>query len=403
VSQSSPTEGLPLLEDLGPLEKKRVLVRLDLNVPLETAPDGTQQVADDFRIRAALPTLGYLIDQGAIVTIATHLGRPKGKVDPRYSVAPVAARLRQLGVEVTVLENLRFDPGEEAGSDELARELAAGQDLFVNDAFGTMHRAHASVVGVPKLLPSAAGRLVEQEMAALGPLLTAPPRPFVVVVGGAKVADKLGLLHSLSARADRVLVGGGMAFSFMAALGHKTGDSVVDWDRLEDCKELVSGDSPFLLPVDFVAAGPGVAIKPESVSGTQAVRREQQAEIRVVGTDIPAGWRGLDIGPGTAGAFVEEIASAGSVMWNGPMGVFEDPRFAAGTFEVAKAMAATKALSVVGGGDSAAALDRFGLSGQVGHVSTGGGACLELLEFGDLPGLKALRQSAGHSGSQEKL
>lgn len=400
MSPTSPADGLPVLEDLGPLEGRHVLVRLDLNVPLETGPDGSQQVADDFRIRAALPTLRYLIDRGAIITIATHLGRPKGKVDPRYSVMPVTARLAELGIEARVLENLRFDPGEEAGSEELARQLAVGQELFVNDAFGTMHRAHASVVGLPRLLPSAAGRLVEQEMAALGPLLTDPPRPFVVVVGGAKVADKLGLLKSLSGRADRVLVGGGMAFSFMAALGHEVGDSIVDRDRLTDCRELVAGDSPFLLPVDFVAAAPEVSITPQSVSGPEAVRAEPGEEIRVVGTEIPAGWKGLDIGPETAAIFAEEIASAGAVMWNGPMGVFEDPRFAAGTFEVAKALTRSKGLTVVGGGDSAAAIDRFGFGGQVSHVSTGGGASLELLEFGDLPGLQALRESARRTASE---
>jgi phosphoglycerate kinase len=399
VSHESGPGSLPVLEDLGDLSGKRVLVRLDLNVPLEQVPGGGRRVADDFRIRAALPTLTYLAERGAEVTIATHLGRPKGKEDPRYSVAPVAARLEELGVKAELLENLRFDPGEEAGSQELARRLAAGQELFVNDAFGAMHRAHASVVALPRLLPSAAGRLVEKEMAALGPLLRDPPRPFVVVIGGAKVGDKLGLLKSLSSRADRVLVGGGMAFTFLRSLGHEIGASILDEERLEDCRNLVREGSPLLLPTDFVAASPTLELEPRAVAGSRAVESGGE-DVRVVGDEIPAGWKGLDIGPATAACFAGAIASAGSVMWNGPMGVFEDPRFAAGTFEVAKAMAETRAFTVVGGGDSAAALDRFDLAGRMDHISTGGGASLELLEFGDLPGLKALRESAARGESR---
>ncbi len=402
MTEPSSAGRLPLLEDLGELAGKHVLVRLDLNVPLVEDASGARRVADDFRIRAALPTLEYLLKRGAEVTIATHLGRPKGKVDPRYSVAPVASRLEELGIKAKVLENLRFDPGEEAGSEVLARQLAQGQDLFVNDAFGTMHRPHASVVGLPRLLPSAAGRLVEKEMAALGPLLSEPPRPFVVVIGGAKVGDKIGLLRSLSARADRVLVGGGMAFTFMAALGHGIGDSILDGERLEDCRNLLEEKAQLILPVDFVAAGPEVSIEPREASGDAAVDRADRTGVTVVGTEIPAGWKGLDIGPVTSEAFRQVVLSAGAVMWNGPMGVFEDPRFAAGTYEVAKAMAETKAFTVVGGGDSAAALDRFGLAQEMDHISTGGGASLELLELGDLPGLEALRESGARQGEERR-
>lgn len=389
-----PIGPLPVLEDLGDVAGKAVLVRLDLNVPLAETADGRSVVADDFRIRAALPTLEYLIKNGAKVTVITHVGRPKGEADPRYAVRPVAERLAELGADVNVLENLRFSPGEAANSPELVASLVEGQDLFVNDAFGVMHRAHASVVGPPAFLPSAAGRLVEQEVAALLPLLTDPPRPFVVVVGGAKVADKLGLLQALAARADKVLVGGGMAFTFLAAIGNSIGDSLLDGEHLEECRKLLSSQAPLLLPVDIIAAAPGVEIEPKQVEGKEVVAKASPDEAKVVGRDIPDGWRGLDIGPATCELFREAIAAAGSVMWNGPMGVFEDPRFARGTFEVAAAVASTPAMTVVGGGDSVAALGRFGLGEKIDHISTGGGASLELLEYGDLPGLQALRENA---------
>lgn len=390
--ENSPAS-LPVLEDLGDVAGTKILVRLDLNVPLASGPDGAVVVVDDFRIRAALPTLCYLIDGGASLTIGTHLGRPKGNRDEAYRVEPVAARLRELGVDVEMLENLRFSPGEEADDARFVAELVRGMDLYVNDAFGTMHRSHASVVGPPHCVPSAAGRLVEKEVAALSPLLSEPPRPFVIVIGGAKVSDKLGLLRSLSARADRVLVGGGMAFSFLKALGHETGESIVDSEYIEECRELLA--SPvFSLPLDVVAAAPGVRPEPRQVVGEEAVSRDGGPQVRVVGQDVPDGWTGLDIGPETVAAFTEEIKGAGSVFWNGPMGLFEDPRFASGTHAVASALGAASGYTVVGGGDSAAALDRFGLGGGVDHVSTGGGASLELLEFGDLPGLKALRESA---------
>ncbi|MHB8244822.1 MAG: phosphoglycerate kinase [Acidimicrobiales bacterium] len=382
---------LPILEDLGDILGKRVLVRLDLNVPLREDDRGRQVIADDFRIRAALPTLEYLKQAGAAVTVATHLGRPKGKPDPRYIVAPIAERLSELGFDVDTLENLRFSPGEEANSDDLVKALVEGQDVFVDDAFGVMHRAHASVVGPPRFLPSAAGRLVEREVAALLPLLEDPPRPFVVVIGGAKVADKLGLLRSLASRADQVLVGGGMAFTFLSALGKAVGGSILDREHLEECRQLLCGSSIFVLPRDIVAAAPGVNPKPGEATDGWGVIEDPTGEIQVVGQVIPDTWRGLDIGPETTRLFREAILGAGSVMWNGPMGVFEDPRFARGTFEVAAAVAAATGYTVVGGGDSAAALDRFGLAKGVDHISTGGGAALELLEHGDLPGLAALR------------
>lgn len=388
-----PAGRLPVLEDLGDLAGKRVLVRLDLNVPLAEGPDGTVVVADDFRIQAALPTLEYLRAHGATVTIATHLGRPAGEFDARYRVAPVAARLAELGVEATVLENVRFSPGEKKNAPEFVDELVAGQDCYVDDAFGVMHRADASVVGPPARLPSAAGRLVEAEIAAAGPLLGDPPRPFVVVIGGAKVADKLGLLQVLAARADRVLVGGGMAFTFLHALGHPTGASILDRDRLDDCRELIGSSAAILLPVDLVAAPPGVDPRPVRVSGDEAVAEPSKEEASLFGQSIPDGWRGFDIGPATAELYREAIADAAAVLWNGPMGVFEDPRFARGTYEVAKAMAAAPGFTVVGGGDSAAALDRFHITEGIDHISTGGGALLELFEFGDLPGLKALREN----------
>lgn len=375
---ASTARRLPLLEDLGDVGDRRVLVRLDLNVPLEDGPGGERVIADDFRIRAALPTLSYLAAAGAEVTVATHLGRPAGPEDARFSVAPIARRLEELGARVRLLENLRFREGETggpaAGVEALLASLVEGEELYVDDAFGAMHRPHTSIVGPPRLLPAAAGRLVEGEMAALGPLLGEPARPFAVVIGGAKVADKLGLLSVLVERADRVLVGGGMAFTFLRALGHRVGDSIVDEDRLDECRELARRPE-VLLPLDTVALA------------------RDTGEVRTFGLELPEGWQGLDIGPETCAAFGDALAEAASILWNGPMGVFEDDRFANGTLQVASAIAGSGAASVVGGGDSASALQRFGLSGRVGHVSTGGGATLALIENGDLPGLAALRDS----------
>jgi len=379
-------DGLPLLEDLSDVSGRRVLVRVDFNVPLSPpGAGGAVSVQDDFRIRAALPTLEWLQRRGAEVTACTHLGRPHGHPDPRYEVAPVRARLEDLAPGVALLENLRFDPGEEADDAAFVHRLVDDFDCYVNDAFGASHRAHASIVGPPRTLPSAAGRLLQREVEVLGSLLSSPRRPFVAVVGGAKVADKLGLLRSLLRRVDRLVVGGGMAFTFLAARGHAVGASLLDEAHVEACRALLSdaGDR-IVLPTDVTVLGPGEA-RPDGAPGG--------GEVRVVGVDIPDGWRGLDIGPDSARAFALVVAEAGTVFWNGPMGVAEDERFAAGTEAVARAVTEGRAFSVVGGGDSVAVLNRMGLASRVGFVSTGGGASLELLELGDLPGLEALRRA----------
>jgi len=386
--------GVPLLEDLGDLEGKNVLVRVDFNVPMAKTADGDRVVADDFRIRAALPTLAWLRDHGAQVTACTHLGRPKGKPDPAFDLGPVRDRLEELLPGTKLLENLRFSPGEEGNDPEFVLELIEGQDAYVNDAFGVSHRAHASVVGPPKYLPSAAGRLMAREVEVLLGLLDAPARPFAVIVGGAKVKDKLGVLKSLAARADTVLVGGGMAFTFLQALGHSIGASLVDPTHLEACAELLRSPGNLMLPVDSKALAPGRKLSIESQSDDEepSVTGDGPA-VEVFGLDIPEGWRGVDIGPNTIERFAEVIAAAGTVLWNGPMGVFEDERFASGTKAIAEAMALCSGTTVVGGGDSVSALAQLGLEDKISHVSTGGGASLELLEFGDLPGLQALREA----------
>jgi phosphoglycerate kinase len=334
---------------------KRVLVRADLNVPLE---DG--RVADDTRIRASLPTFRDLLDRDAArVTVCSHLGRPKGP-DPAFAIAPVAARLRELLADerIDVLENTRFDPGETKNDPESARRLAEGQDLFVLDAFGSAHRAHASTEGVAHLLPAYAGLLLEQELLMLGRLLGDVERPFVLVAGGAKVEDKLGVLMHLGERADSVLIGGKMA------------------EELRDSNPLPYDAQ---LPTDVVAAA----------------AFEADAESRVTPyDDLPDGWLGLDIGPDTREAFGERIRAARTVFWNGPMGVFEWERFADGTKAVAEAVAAADAYTVVGGGDSVRAIQELGLADQVSWVSTGGGASLELLEGKELPGVAAIPPAA---------
>jgi phosphoglycerate kinase len=381
-----PAAGLPLLEDLPDVEGHRVLVRVDFNVPLGHGPGGEVTVDDDFRIRAALPTLSWLSDRGADVTTCTHLGRPKGTVDPRFAVAPVRARLAELAPRVAMLENLRFDPGEESNDPGFVDRLVAGFDAYVNDAFGASHRSHASIVGPPTRLPSAAGRLLAREVGTLGGLMVAPDRPFVAVVGGAKVGEKLGVLRALLQRVDSLLVGGGMAFTFLAAQGHYVGASLLDAGRIDSCAQLLeeAGDR-IVLPTDIVALEPGGTIGEGTSGGGQ---------VRMVGVEIPRGWRGLDIGPETAGTFADVVERSGMVFWNGPMGAFEDERFAAGTRTMARAVAETKGFSIVGGGDSVSALEHLGLSGRVGFVSTGGGASLELIEHGDLPGLEALRHAS---------
>lgn len=367
---------VPTLEDLGDLDGRRVLVRADFNVPLR---DG--EITDDLRIRAALPTLQWLAERGAQVTACSHLGRPKGEPDPKYSMAPVRARLAELAPGVELLENLRFNPGETKNDPAFVQELIAGQDAYVNDAFGASHRAHASIVGPPQFLPSAAGRLLQREVEVLLPLRSDPSRPYVVVLGGSKVSDKLGVIEALGSVADAMIIGGGMCFTFLAAQGHAIGSSLVEPDQIDTCKRLLASGITIHLPHDLTVLGPGGKIGDPSAGG----------EVRQVGADVPEGWMGLDIGPGSAAEFTDVLLGARTVFWNGPMGVFEDPRFAAGTRSIAEAMAETRAFTVVGGGDSAAALAEFGLAGEVDHVSTGGGASLELLELGDLPGLDALR------------
>lgn len=360
---------LPLLEDLLPLEGTPVLVRCDFNVPMEGG-----QITDDLRIRAALPTLHWLQEQGAQVTACSHLGRPKGAPDPRWSMDPVRARLAELAPGVALLENLRFDPGEEADDPAFVARLIEGQEVYVDDAFGAAHRAHGSIVGPPRALPSAAGRLLAQEVEILSGLRASPARPFAVVLGGAKVSDKLGVIEALLDVADSVVIGGGMCFTFLAAKGNPVGDSLLEPDQIDTCRRLLGSGTPIHLPTDIVGL-------------------DARGQVQTFGARLPDGAKGLDIGPGTAAEFADVVMEARTVFWNGPMGMFEDERFAAGTRALASACADTHAYVVVGGGDSAAALAAFGLADDVDHVSTGGGASLELLEQGDLPGLEALRSA----------
>jgi phosphoglycerate kinase len=386
---------LPQLEDLRPVAGKRVLVRADFNVPLTNGV-----ITDDLRIRLPIDTIVWLLDEGAAkVTVCSHLGRPKGKPDPRYDIAPVRARLYELlqarGADtskVELLENLRYNPGEEANDPAFAATLVEDEDLYVDDAFGAAHRAHASIVGPPAKLHSAAGRVLAREVEVLDRLLHGAERPFVAVLGGAKVSDKLGVIDALLARVDSLLVGGGMCFTFLAAQGHSVGASLLEEGQVDTCRRLLDGaegqGKRILVPTDIVALSPG---------GVFGAGKEPSGEVRQCAADVPDGWVGLDIGPGSAAAFADEIASAATVFWNGPMGVFEDPRFAAGTRAVAEAVASTKGFSVVGGGDSASALKQFGLADKVDHLSTGGGASLEFLEKGDLPGLVALREAAART------
>jgi phosphoglycerate kinase len=388
--------GIPRLEDLPFGRGQRVLVRVDLNVPLE---DGV--VADDLRVTTALPTLTWLREHDSAVVVAGHLGRPKGAPDPRYSMAPVAARLGELlGEEVPLaprvvgptveplvaslepgqlimLENLRFERGETKDDPAFATNLCELADVYVNEAFGASHRAHASIVGPPRLLPSAGGRLLFREVETLSRLLEAGEHPFVAVLGGAKVSDKLGVIEALLRRCDAILVGGAMMFTFLLALGHSVGDSLVETDMVDECRRLLD-TGRVRIPTDVVVA--------EEIT--------DEVDARVVPADaMPAGVKGLDIGPQTADAFTAEIVGAALLLWNGPMGVFEVRPFAAGTRAVADAVARCPGFTVVGGGDSAAAVRRFGLGDRIDHLSTGGGASLEFIELGDLPGLKALRES----------
>jgi phosphoglycerate kinase len=367
------------------VEGKRVLVRVDFNVPL----DGDGTITDDARIQAALPTLRELREKGARrLVLLAHLGRPKGR-DAKFSLKPAAERLSELlGVpvalapdlddvpdgEVVMVENVRFFAGETKNDAALAERYAALADVYVNDAFGAAHRAHASTEAVAHLLPSAAGRLLEREVATLTGILEDPKRPLVAVVGGAKVTDKIGVLEAFLDRADAVLIGGAMCFPFFKAAGRDVGDSLCEAEGIEPARQ-VAGDAKLALPTDLVAG--------REFSADTEVRKLDDI-------DVPDGWMGLDIGAGTAERYAAEIAGAGTVFWNGPMGAFELKPFAAGTKAVAEAMAATGATTVVGGGDSAAALRQFGLEDRVDHLSTGGGASLELIEGKALPGVKAL-------------
>ena len=394
------TEGVPGLAELE-AAGRRVLVRVDLNVPLDGG-----RVADDLRIEESLPTIRHLRDAGARVILMSHLGRPKGKVVEELRLAPVARRVGALlgapvaaasdvvgedarrtvdaaaDGEVVLLENLRFEPGEEANDGGFAAALAGLGDAYVDDAFGAAHRAHASVVGVPALLEEAvAGELMAKELEALSRLLDDPPRPFTAILGGAKVSDKLGVVGNLLSHVDRLLIGGAMCFTFLQARGGRVGDSRVEEDQIDTVARLIAEAEErgveLVLPADIVAA--------EAFDADADHRR-------VAADAIPDGWMGLDVGDETVARFAGAIADAGAVLWNGPMGVFEWEAFAAGTEGVARAVAACGGFTVVGGGDSAAAVRKLGLSEQVSHVSTGGGASLEFLEGVDLPGVAALRR-----------
>jgi phosphoglycerate kinase len=372
---------LPSIDAWGDLSGKRVLVRVDFNAPVAEI-DGVLTVTDDFRLRAALPLFSTLLERGASVVACTHFGRPNGRVDERYSVEPLRRALSVLAPEVELLENLRFHPGEEANDPAFGASLVEGFDYFVNEAFGASHRAHASIMIPPTLLPSAAGPNLQREVATLLALLESPERPFVAVTGGAKVKDKLGIMKVLAAKADLVIVGGGMAYTFAAAEGRTVGSSLFDASYVEQCASLLEGGN-VLIPVDARGLASGTSFGPDS-GPERAVDFDE---------NIPEGFMGLDIGPNSIEIFEAALGSARTILWNGPMGVFEDPRFGAGTEAVARAIASSSAVSVVGGGDSVSALSLYGLENDVSFVSTGGGASLELVELGDLPGLRALRES----------
>lgn len=378
---------------------KRVLVRVDFNVPVDK--DG--RVSDDTRIRAAMPTIKYLLEQQAKIILVSHLGRPKGKVNDKLRMDPVAERLAALlgfpvnkvddcvgalpqqaigkmrNGDVVMLENVRFYPEEEKNDGEFAKKLSELADIYVNDAFGTAHRAHASTEGVAKYLPAVAGFLMENELVMLGKILTAPERPFTAVMGGAKVSDKIAVIANLFNKVDSLIIGGGMANTFLRALGCATGKSLVEEDKVELAKELIEEAErrgvDFLLPVDVVVA-------------QEAAPDAERMSVPV--TQIPDDWMALDIGPETAEIFTKALQTAKTVVWNGPMGVFETEPFAAGTEAVARALAQIDGTTVVGGGDSVAAVKKAGVAGKITHISTGGGASLEFLEGKQLPGVVAL-------------
>lgn len=418
------------LDDLD-VRGKRVLVRVDFNVPLGKGPDGRPIVADDTRIRAALPTIEELREKGARLVLVSHLGRPHGEMDPELSMAPVVARLCEMSDihatlapavvgpevraltekltdgQVLVLENVRFEPGETDNDPRLAHALAELADVYVNDAFGAAHRAHASTEGVAHLLPSAAGRLLQREVATLSAILDDPPRPLVAVLGGSKVADKIAVIDRFLGIADAILIGGAMCFPFLAAEGHAIGASLCEDEDIGHARAALERATECLPRPERQAA---IAARAASIARSEphparlclprdlVIGEELTADspTRVMtGVEVPAGWMGLDIGPATAELYGEEIAEAGAVFWNGPMGAFELEPFAAGTRAVARAVADAPGTTVVGGGDSAAALVKFGLEHDVDHLSTGGGATLELVEGRELPGLEALSDEAG--------
>jgi len=386
------------IEDLD-IRGKRVFIRADFNVPL----DNNLMITDDRRIRSTLPTINYAIDEGAKVILSSHLGRPKGKADPRFSLAPVAKRLQRLlnkevlfapdcigsqaenlvskmkDGDVLLLENLRYHPEEEKNDEEFARAMARLADVYVNDAFGAAHRAHASTVGITKFLPSAAGLLLKKEIEYLKGAIDNPVKPFVAILGGAKVSGKIGVLEHLVGRVDKVLIGGGMAFTFIKAMGYEIGDSLVEDAMLETAerirKKLIENGVKFYLPVDCVIAQ----------------NTEPGAVIKIVPTlEIPKGWKALDIGPASVKLFTVALHDARTILWNGPMGMFEIDIFARGTFDVARAVANAYALTIVGGGDTDLAVNRAGVSDAISFISTGGGASLQLLEGKELPGIAAL-------------
>ena len=379
---------------------KKVLLRCDFNVPQDKQ---TRAITDDKRIRAALPTIEYLLDHGAAVIACSHLGKPKGTIRPELTLAPVAGRLSELlnkpvifaadvvgpdakakaaalrPGEIMLLENLRFDPREEKNDPAFAGELASMAELYVSDAFGTVHRAHASTAGVAAYLPAVSGFLIGRELEVMGKALADPERPFVAILGGAKVSDKIGVIDNLLDKADVIIIGGGMAYTFIKAMGYGVGASLLEEDKVAYAAEMMKKASArgvmLVLPVDTVAAD----------------RLAADAQAKTVDVkEIPDGWMGLDIGPESVRLFAAAIRSAGTIVWNGPMGVFEFDRFAEGTRAVAKAVAESGAVSIVGGGDSAAALEQLGYADRITHISTGGGASLEFLEGKELPGVACL-------------
>ncbi|MCH5197656.1 MAG: phosphoglycerate kinase [Oscillospiraceae bacterium] len=385
------------VEDIE-VKGKKVLVRCDFNVKMENGV-----ITSDKRIVASLPTIKYLIENGAKLILCSHLGRPKGEVNPEFSMAPVAARLSELlGKEVKLacdvvgecaqklaselnegdvmlLENVRFEPGETKNDPELSKKFAALADIYVNDAFGSAHRAHSSTTGVADYLPSAVGYLIQKEIEFIGGALEAPKRPLVAILGGAKVSDKIGVINNLLEKCDKVIIGGGMAYTFFAAQGYNVGNSLVDSENIENAKNMMAKakelKKDFLLPVDNIIA----------------TKYDENAEHMTIYSDsIPDGWMGLDIGPVTSELYQKSIKDAGTIIWNGPMGVSEWENFANGTVAVAKGIAETNAISIIGGGDSAAAIKKLGFADKMSHISTGGGASLEFLEGKELPGIACI-------------